>query len=421
MKKLILIHSLFFFMALRPSAQTDDSLYKLYKAKQFPELERDNTDKKHALYFFYKAVYANVSNQPASSNQYLDTFILNKKKLPNAIGFAYWRLRNDNDVKLFDYKNAYATQLILLKKYKKKYSKRDYTAEKYTGEIWRTLANEKPQRTERTGSTTLPLTRDLAGLINIRVKAGDTDTSFVFDTGAGMSSITESLAQKMKLRILPGKEIKVSGFNNVFNPVQIAVADELHIGDIVIRNEPFLVFKDEALSFAGGAYKINGIIGFPIAKELGSLTITPTELLVNDLSKEDKTTEKNLFIELLHPVIFLKYKERLLPFNFDTGANTSQFSKTFFDAYGKELEAANHYETKQNASAGGVRTYKALIADTLVLWLGTHQIGFSKMEIDAEDYHVSGEELYGNIGQDLLKRYKKVTINFKNSYLKLED
>ncbi|MDT9096702.1 hypothetical protein RSW32_25600, partial [Escherichia coli] len=84
-------------------------------------------------------------------------------------------------------------------------------------------------------------------------------------------------------------------------------------------NEPFLVFRDEALSFANGAYKINGIIGFPVAKELGRITITRKSLLI-DAHREDNSFAKNFFVEQLRPIVLLGYKGKLLPFNFDTGA-----------------------------------------------------------------------------------------------------
>jgi hypothetical protein len=41
-------------------------------------------------------------------------------------------------------------------------------------------------------------------------------------------------------------------------------------------------------------------------------------------------------------------------------------------------------------------------------------------DIDTENHHVSSEKLYGNIGQDLLRQYKRVVIDFGNSHFRLE-
>jgi hypothetical protein len=400
--------------------QGKDNLYKLYKAKQFKALNDHNSNNKHSLYLFYKAVYASVCNQPDLSNDYLDEFMSMLKEPPALVSFEYWTVRNDNYVKLFDYPNAQVTLEKLLKDFKHKYEKNEYRDEQYTVKIWKSLAKEKGQTISRKGKVLLPMKRDIAGLININVSANNIDSSFVLDTGAGISSITESFAEKMGLRIMPDTGIKVAGFSNIYNPVRIGIAEELKIGDITVHNAPFLVFRDDAFTFAGGAYKINGIIGFPIAKDMGTITITPDHLEIDEVPAEDSAREKTLFIELLRPVLFLKYKGKTLPFNFDTGAGASQFSRLFYDEYGKDLKKTGKFETSGDASAGGVRMHQSLIVNNVRFYMGDHEINFPKIDIDTENYHVSGKELYGNLGQDLLKQYNRVTISFKGNYLKLE-
>lgn len=403
------------------SAQPNDTLYKLYKTKQFTQLEQLNNNSQNPLYHFYRAVYLNACNQPAASNRQLDNLLQGKKIPPENISFEYWKLRGDNYVRLFDYKNAAAVENRLLKNFRGKYDSTNYQGEFNATKIWESLSNEKAQTIVQPATSIIPLTHDLAGLINIKVNSSGTDTNFVFDTGAGMSSITESLAQKLNFRFMPDTGIRVSGFNNISNAVRIAIADELKIGDIIISNEPFLVFKDEALSFAGGAYKINGIIGFPVAKGLGSIAITKDHLEIGSPAIVKAPAQKNLFVEELRPVLILTYKGKRIPFNFDTGANASQFSKTFFDEYGAELEKTGRIETSRYASAGGAVELKALVVPNVKFELGEEEIIFPEIKIDMENYHVSGNELYGNIGQDLLKRYKKVTISFTGNYLKLEN
>jgi hypothetical protein len=400
-------------------AQANDSLYKLYKSKQFLELDQYNSNTKQPLYYFYKALYSNACNQPARSNQELNTFMQGKKDPPITIAYEYWTVRGDNYIKLFDYKNAAAVQRMLLKNFRERFDKEAYEGEINAVKIWESLIHEKAQRIIQPPATQIPLTHDLAGLINIKVNAAGTDTNFVFDTGAGMSSITESLAKKLKFRFMPDTGIKVSGFNGIYNPVRIAVADELKIGDIIVRNEPFLVFQDEALSFAGGAYKINGIIGFPIAKGLGSITIAKDHLKIDGSAIADAAAHKNLFVEQLRPILFMQYRGKNLPFNFDTGANISQFSKTFYDHFGAELEKSGKVETNRFASAGGAKETKVLVVQNVKFASGQHEVIFPEIRIDLENYHVSGNELFGNIGQDLLKRYKEVTISFTGNYLKL--
>lgn len=421
MQKIISLSLILVFSAGLSFGQSKDNLYRLYKAKQFKQLNDNNSNNNHPLHLFYKAVFANVSNQPALSNNYLDQYIAKVKQPPSLIRFEYWTVRNDNYVKLFDYQNAYVTLHKTLKEYKHKYKKTEYEDELSTVKIWKSLIGQQPQTLTRTGKVLLPMKRDIAGLINLQVGTNDTITNFVFDTGAGISSVTESLAEKLNFKILPDTGILVGGFSDIKNPVRIAIAEELKIGDITVRNEPFLVFQDEAFSFAGGAYRINGIIGFPIAKAMGTVTITADHLEIDDIPAADSDREKNLFVELLRPVLFLKYKGKTEPYNFDTGAGASQFSKAFYEAHGKDLEKKGKYEKRTDAGAGGIREHRSLIVENVKFQLGPQEINFPEMDIDTENYHVSGKELFGNIGQDLFKQYKRVTISFNGNYLKLEN
>jgi hypothetical protein len=287
--------------------------------------------------------------------------------------------------------------------------------------IWKALRNEPRQRVMQPLIDTLPFTRDVAGLINLEVRSGGSALKFVFDTGAGLSCVTESVAAQMGFRILPDSGMKVAGFNNIYNPVRIAIADSIQLGDLIVYNEPFLVFKDEAFSFANGLYRIQGIIGFPIAKELGRITIEPKQLVLQKHQADDPTLEQNFFVETLRPLVILNYKGRPMPFNFDTGANSSDFFKPFYEADSTALLAVAKLVERQAGSAGGVSTHKVLEVPALEFVLNGQTISIPNAGIDPERLHVSDEKLFGNIGQDLLKQYKKVTIDFGNSHLRLSN
>src|SRR5688572_5414993 len=166
MKKIYFSFLLVLFTVSVSIAQ-DDELFKLYKSKQFTALNQNNNPK-HSLYHFYKAVYENVCNRPAASNKHLDAFMKGKKQPLESIAFEYWRLRGDNYIKLFDYKNASTVQQMLMTSYSNRYDSAQLKGEKHAVKIWQSLQKEKPQTTQQPARAIVPLTRDLAGLINIR-------------------------------------------------------------------------------------------------------------------------------------------------------------------------------------------------------------------------------------------------------------
>lgn len=416
-------HSLLYlFVLLSPvwlQARQQDTLFHLYKAKQFSHLHELNNNPAHPLYYFYSAVYANACNRPVVSNQLLKDYIKKKKKPAGLIAFDYYSLLHDNYVRSFQYREAASSGRYLLKHFSKHYTDQDRQGQQYATLIWKALTGQPAQQVEQPASDSILFTRDMAGLINIPVTSGTQAGQFIFDTGAGLSSVSESYAKQLGFRILPDTGIYVAGFTGIYNPVRIAIASELRFGSIVIHNEPFLVFRDEALSFANGAYKINGIIGFPVAKELGRITITRKSLLI-DAHKEDNSFAKNFFVEQLRPMVLLGYKDRLLPFNFDTGAASSDFLRPFYELDSNLLKAAGKYADRQSASAGGAHTRRVLEIPNLKLQLGAQTVTIPLAAVDPTAYHVSSQELYGNIGQDLLKQYNKVILDFGNNVLRLE-
>jgi hypothetical protein len=216
---------------------------------------------------------------------------------------------------------------------------------------------------------------------------------------------------------LESTKILVKGFSGIDNEIKMGTIDTLVIGEMKILHPVFLVFKDEALTFSNGAYKINGIIGFPIAKELGTITIENTLLTIEN--KIDNLP-KNLFFEMLHPILLLNYNGVTKPYNFDTGAKESILSKTFFETYKNTKLFKNIKPIEAEvASAGGIRKYRQLVIPTINFLLSNDTITVKNIRVDKSNFHINGNEIYGNIGQDILKKYSKVILSFENNYLKL--
>ncbi|WP_165586754.1 aspartyl protease family protein [Neotamlana sedimentorum] len=345
---------------------------------------------------------------------------LEENQIPDSLSYEIVKLRNDNYIKLFDYQNAYSTATELTSKYRSFIKSEDVDDEANAAKIWKTLKAQKPQKVHQFNRTSIPVTRDLAQLPNVEIESNGKKMNFVFDTGAGISSIQESVAIELEMIFMDDLGIKIKGFNGIDNDIKIALAKELIINGILIENVPFLVFKNEALTFANGAYKINGIIGFPIAKELGTIEIFSDRLVVSKGAENKSELRKNLFVESLHPIILMNYQQKTIPFILDTGAQQSQFSKQFYETFKTTLRNEKS-ENRKLESAGGSREYKAIVLENIVLNLGDKDVKFNNVEVDIENDHILGKEFYGNIGQDLLKNYESVTISFEHNYLLLKN
>lgn len=397
--------------------QTEKHLKEFSEQHQFVQMDNLNNKIKTKEYFFYKALFANVCNNPNVSNLYLDSL----KQSQNIKSFKYYKLKNDNYIKLFDYTNAYQSSRILTTTFIKNFNKEDLNDELNTQRIWEVLKSQNPQIIDLFSDVSVGTKKDKAGLINTTILANNIETDFVFDTGAGISCITESLAKRLGFIILPDNNIKIKSFTAVENKVLIGIAPVLNIGNIKVYNAVFLVYPDTAFTFANGAYVINGIIGFPIIKELGAVTIEE-----NSLTFSKKGTlgnnEKNLFTDQLRSVVMLTYNGKILPFNFDSGAKQSLFNKSFYELFKSYLDNNGTLISEKYTGAGGQEiTSELLEIKNQNINLGKIQINLKKIQVDKSNYGVYGKVNYGNIGQDIISQFKKVTISFDDNYLKLEN
>ena len=410
--------SLLFVVVLKSFAQPNfkDSLVKWSETHHFFKMDSLNNMYKSKDYFFYKALYANVCNNPSLSMIYLDSI----KHQVETKTFKFYKLKNDNFIKLFDYKNAYKTTKILTEQFKNKFNPIQLRAEINTKRIWEVLKNSSAQKVEKFESVIIPTLKDKAGLLTMKISANKIETDFVFDTGAGLNCITESLAKKLDFEILPDNNIYVNSFTGIENRVLIGIAPLLQVGTIKIFNAVFLVYPHDAFTFAKGAYIINGIIGFPIIKEFGTIAIEKNKLTVFQNSENFKNN-KNLFIDELRAVVMLNYKGKANPYNFDSGAKTSSFTKSFYEAYQSNLEINGRIINSKTSGAGGQEVHKQVLEiQNQEMYLEKTKIKFSSMLVNKLDYGIYGRVNFGNIGQDVLKQFNKITVSFDKNYLKLD-
>lgn len=394
-----------------------NKIKELGEQHQFVKMDSLNNKKKGENYYYYKGLFANVCNNPKLSNAYLDS--IKNNRIIKTYEFA--KLKNDNYIKTFNYDLAYTTSRTLTTKYKKYFTEEELNDELNAQKIWQTLKGQPAQKIETFSSIMIPTSKDKAGLLTTSVIANGIKSDFVFDTGAGISCITESLANKMGIILLPDNNVIVKSFTGQECKVLIGIAPEIKLGELTIRNTIFLVYPDSAFTFANGAYVINGIIGFPVAKELGTITIEKGKL---SFSKNEKSRdqEKNFFVYQLRAIIMATYKGNTFPYNFDSGAQMSKFNKSFYEAYKAYIDINGKLETTKSSGAGGQEiTSQVLVLKDEEILIDKTTIKMKKIKVDPNSFGIYGKVNYGNIGQDVIGQFKKVTLSFDHNYLKLEN
>ena len=120
-----------------------------------------------------------------------------------------------------------------------------------------------------------------ANLLFVNVQIEDMRVTALFDTGAGMTVIAQSLLHR--LRAAPEKEILRAGKNNgVVRAFQTAVIPNIRLGDVCMENCKVLVTDDADFVLSDESGRI-----FPAEKLLGKHGFLIYELLTPDDIQRD--------------------------------------------------------------------------------------------------------------------------------------
>jgi predicted aspartyl protease len=138
--------------------------------------------------------------------------------------------------------------------------------------------------------------RNGLGSWNVPVRVNDEAGEWIFDTGANMSAITESEARRMRLAVRD-TTMYVSGSTGKKTPLRLAVANDLRFGRARLGSVVFLVLKDEALYLAPVKYQISGILGLPVIRALGCVTMSNEGWFQIQTGGPTEEGEPNLFFQ----------------------------------------------------------------------------------------------------------------------------
>jgi predicted aspartyl protease len=399
-------------------------LYELYLKRDFISLEYQLNDKQlkkkeaHA-YEVFNAFLLNAYGKHSQAREILHKSSIGLQN--DTLSFLALKTLSDIEFHKFNYSESSRIGKILLEKYKDMYPPQEYQELYQFVKIATILQDAPAQEIIKTGNTSLDLKKDAADLLNIPVSMENTALSLVFDSGAGMSVIAESVAKKLNLNTLSDSTVQIPGSAGITTTAKLALAKSIQIGNISVSNVAFLVFPDSALSFAGGSYKMDGIIGFPVIKEFGSLTfIKQNQLFVPQKIAKSKI-KPNMILDELQPILILTYNSNddiRLPFTFDTGASKSTISKNFYQRFPYDVETKGKENKRTFEGVGGKKEFEGFDIDHVNFRVSNKTLKLNNVFVFKEPFLPNGEGYYGNIGQDAIQQFERVTINFKHSFIK---
>lgn len=401
-----------------------DTLFKLYQHKDFPALGKmlESTHSDNITHKMFEAARLSAFGSLDASDKIMTSLREDMLSTTNdTLLFVATSTLQNNAVLQSDYYSAALAAQKRISTFRQWIPEEDLEAECEAAKIYSLLRDVSRQQIIKKADTYLSLKKDMAGLLNVPVTVRDSTYAFVFDSGAGMSVVSQSYAEKLGFHILGDSTVNIaSGSTGVTTTAQLAVADKIVMGNIEIKKAVFLVFPDSALSFADNKYIIRGIIGFPIFFGLGELAFIEQTTLFIPKHPSKAVHLPNMILDDAMPVIYLKFEGLPLAFTFDTGASSTTLSNNFYERFKPILDKIGIEKSEElHGVGGGSKTFSGLEINQVVLKSDETEILLNNVFVKKDYFPANGKVFYGNIGQDVIRSFKTITFNFNQGYISL--
>ncbi len=396
--------------ATRPN-QDAKRLDHLIEQRDYPELERSlprvklsEVDRE-----YFEGVLANRRNELETSISLLTKTVPRLKGSdPKRAAVALHSLADDY-TKTFQYAHADDVYAELLGEFFKRLPQAERQSMKDDGKTVHLLRDVSPQTVEMKGGFAIPIHQSELGTIESDLAVNGATRSWILDTGANYSVLTESSAKAMGLK-LSEETAQTQGASGAENPLHIAVIPELKVGAAVVRNVVILVLPDKALlvPVQKGKHQIEAILGYPVLSALGELTFTRETLRVEP---GGNSSGASMYMQELNPLVECRVNGHDMLLFFDTGASSTAFTARYLDAFPKEFTNAPR-KKRGIAGAGGIKYVESYVLPSVSIEIGGELAVLKDVPVNSlmgRDFDL----LYGNLGRDVTAAFKGFTFDFR--------
>ena len=240
------------------------------------------------------------------------------------------------------------------------------------------------------------------------------DADVTFDTGAGVNTISESLA--LKYNLIPLDASSTVGGVDIQNG-SYAIAKELKIGNIIVSDVPFYVINITTNNEEADKYidYFSIVVGSELMLQLKDLTIdfVNNEITVPSIAPKRSQTSANMcFSSSMNLLSKGVVQGNKMLMNIDTGdASYGSLGKVFFEKNKEYITTHCKLDTIRNAGIGGVNVSECYRVPNLSIELGNNEIKAAEIVVVLQD-NMGGTFGYEcNLGLKSLMLFSKVRFN----------
>ncbi|MES2393050.1 MAG: retropepsin-like aspartic protease [Acidobacteriota bacterium] len=283
------------------------------------------------------------------------------------------------------------------------------------------LASTPPQTIALTGQIDVPTHPDPLGSITADVTVNNITTPWILDTGANITTITESFAKQLGLTPLPGTA-QTMGATGAENPLHIAVIPTLTIGTATLHNVVALILPDANLTLGPDkkhSYTIPAILGYPVFQSLGIIRFTRDRFLAGPTLPVSGPSSP-IYFDKLCPLVEVSTPAGPRLFLFDSGANATSFFVPYYNDFTATFAHAKKGKSRA-AGAGGTSESRVYILDPTTLTFANRTLTLHHVGVRTTPVGSTSDRYEGSIGRDILPTVQSLTLDFIHDRLYLGD
>lgn len=254
----------------------------------------------------------------------------------------------------------------------------------------------------------------------VPVTVNGKEHQFIFDTGAAGTYFKQSFAENTGIKVLNDSILINRGtLGESYGMTGLLEEMSMASGDMVIKNIITIIARRNEM--VDTAFTGEAVLGLDFMMRTGEMQILPIEKKIVFPVKKTPKPESGSNLMLMGNLWLKAYSgdERLI-FWFDTGNVQSEMYANYYARHKDNIESQGTKEIVTMGGHGFIQDFEVFRLQELPLRIGGTDIKL-KNTIVVTDPEMAPQELDGNLGMDFFMSCSKVTINFEDMFVKIEN
>ncbi len=199
---------------------------------------------------------------------------------------------------------------------------------------------------------------------------------------------------------------------------QIGNADSINIGNMTFYNPLFFIVDNIS---AIDSIQVDIVLGSELLNTIGNITFNKKQsaVIFNVEDKTYKQIQPNMIMKNRHLFINLLCNNNSCLMHFDTGASHSNMSKFFYEKNRSYIEQKGTTDSIRLSGFGGISRHLGYRLPEIDFNLTNRSFSFKDIMIYTEPVMLHEKE-DGCFGANLINRFNKVSVNYRNMIITVE-